>query len=204
MNIRLIIGMFIAIWFTLAVVLGFLGILEARPYRPPVAAPFGLSVPLLLFPVMYFASVKFRNFILDLDLALLTNLQTWRVSGCIFIVLYYYELLPGFFAWPATIGDLLVGLSAPYVVSAISQQRTHWRRHLVILTIIGILDFVGAYATAVLTGSSAIGILAGDTTSDILAQFPLSLFPTFLVPFWITLHIITIIQLRKMNKSITG
>jgi hypothetical protein len=60
-----------------------------------------------------------------------------------------------------------------------------------------LLDFVGAIGGGVLAGSSPIGILRGDITTDIMQKLPLSLIPTFAVPFWIILHIISLIKVRK-------
>jgi hypothetical protein len=108
-----------------------------------------------------------------------------------------FRLLPGTFAWPAGVGDLIVGAYAPFVVLVMSRRTSGWRKHIVLLNVLGLLDFVGAIGGGVLAGSSPIGILRGDITTDIMQRLPLSLIPTFAVPFWIILHIISLIKVRK-------
>jgi hypothetical protein len=114
-----------------------------------------------------------------------------------FLVLMMFRLLPGTFAWPAGVGDLIVGAYAPFVVLVMSRRTPGWRKHIVLLNVLGLLDFVGAIGGGVLAGSSPIGILRGDITTDIMQKLPLSLIPTFAVPFWIILHIISLIKVRK-------
>ena len=106
-----------------------------------------------------------------------------------FLVLMSFRLLPGTFAWPAGIGDIIVGAYAPFVVLAISRQTPGWRKHVVLLNVLGLLDFVGAIGGGVLS------------RADIMVELPLSMIPTFAVPFWIVLHIISLIKLRKPEAA---
>jgi hypothetical protein len=73
--------------------------------------------------------------------------------------------------------------------------------HVVLLNVFGLLDFVGAAGGGVLSGSSPIGMLRGDMTTDILLALPLSMIPTFAVPLWIVLHIISLIKLRNPQAA---
>src|SRR5215510_15489313 len=113
-----------------------------------------------------------------------------------FLVLMSFGFLPGTFASPAGLGDLLVGAYAPFVVLAISRRTPGWHRHVILLNVLGLLDFVGAIGSGVLSGRSPIGLFRGEVTTDIMQELPLSLIPTFAVPFWIVLHCISLLQLR--------
>jgi hypothetical protein len=146
-------------------------------------------------------SANVRTLSLSLDLRLLTAMQAWRVVGAMFLVLMSFGLLPGTFAWPAGIGDLIVGAYAPFVVLAISRRTPGWHTHVVLLNVLGLLDFVGAIGGGVLSGRSPIGILRGDVTTDMMQELPLSMIPTFAVPFWIVLHIISLIKLRNPQAA---
>ena len=66
--------------------------------------------PPTVFAVAYAASARVRSLALGLDLRLLTAMQAWRVIGGMFLVLMWLRVLPGTFAWPAGIGDLVVGM----------------------------------------------------------------------------------------------
>ena len=61
-----------------------------------------------------------------------------------------------------------------------------------------LLMYIGG---GVLSGSSSMGILRGDVTTDTMLELPLSMIPTFAVPFWIVLHIISLINLRNVQSS---
>jgi hypothetical protein len=83
---------------------------------PPLAVLVAVAAPPLLFAATYRASRRCRDFELAIDLRLLTAIQSWRVLGGMFLVLYAFDLLPGAFAWPAGAGDMAVGLAAPFVL----------------------------------------------------------------------------------------
>ena len=114
-----------------------------------------------------------------------------------FLVLYSYGMLPGTFAWPAGVGDIIVGAYTPFVVVAIVNRAPNWKPHAVSLNALGLLDFVGAIGGGVLSSGTRVGMFSGPVTSDIMLDLPLALIPTFLVPFWIVLHIISLAQLRQ-------
>ena len=54
-----------------------------------------------------------------------------------------------------------------------------------------------AVTLGVLASRTPIGILAGDVTTRLMGQFPLSLIPTFFVPFLLILHLISLSRVRK-------
>ena len=67
-----------------------------------------------------------------------------------FLVLHSFGMLPGTFAWPAGVGDIIVGAYAPFVVVAIVNRAPNWKRHAVSLNVLGLLDFVDAIGGGVL------------------------------------------------------
>jgi hypothetical protein len=94
-----------------------------------------------------------------------------------------------------------VGAYAPFVVLSISRRTSGWQKHVVLLNVLGLLDFIGAIGGGVLSGDSPIGILRGDVTANVMQQLPLSMIPTFAVPFWIILHIVSLIKVRKLAPA---
>lgn len=188
-------------WAALSLILNVLGVFAPHPDKPPLELLISVIGPPILFVIAYSFSVKVRTLSLSLDLRLLTAMQAWRVVGVMFLVLMSFGLLPGTFSWPAGIGDLIVGAYAPFVVLAISRRSPGWHNQVVLLNVLGLLDFVGAIGGGVLSGSSPMGILRGDVTSDIMLDLPLSMIPTFAVPFWIVLHIISLIKLRHPQAA---
>jgi len=197
----LAIWLVVVAWAALVLVLNLLGMFASRPDRPPIALLISVIGPPLVFVAAYWFSAKVRTVSLGLDLRLLTAIQAWRVIGATILVLMTFGLLPGTFAWPAGVGDLVVGAYAPFVVLAVSRQSPGWRKHVVLLNVLRLLDFVGAIGGGVLSGTSPVGILRGDVTSDVMQQLPLSMIPTFAVPFWIVLHVISLIQVRHPHPQ---
>ena len=186
----------VILWGALSAILAQRGVFVTTPDQAPIALLLSVVLPIALFAVAYVSVGRFRAYALGLDLRFLTAIQAWRVIGGMFLVLMCFGLLPPTFAWPAGAGDLIVGIYAPFVVMALVRQSPNWRGHVVLLSVLGLLDLAGAIASGVLSGSSPAGILRGDVTTDVMQQFPLSLIPTFGVPAWIIAHIISLLQVR--------
>jgi len=89
-------------------------------------------------------------------------------------------------------------LAAPFVVLAMLRGAPTWRRQVAWLNIAGLVDFVGAVGTGVLTSNTSLGLVAHEATRASMGALPLSLVPTFAVPLWIIFHVISLLQLRQM------
>lgn len=185
-----------AVWLLAIVVAGAAGVFEAGPGRPPLALLIVIVVPPALFLLAYRVSAEFRRFVLGLDLKLLTAVQSWRVLGGTFLFLYAFDLRPALFALPAGLGDLAVGVAAVFVLGAMLGGHPHWRRRVLLLNLGGLLDFVVAIATGVLTSNSSLGLFAPVTPMPSMGMLPLSLIPSFLVPLWIIIHFASLLQLQ--------
>lgn len=194
----------LAVWFLLVLAADRAGAFESGPMRPPLGVLLAVAAPPLIFAVAYRASRRFRDFVLALDLRLLTVVQSWRVVGIMFLAFYSYGLLPGLFAWPAGAGDLAVGLAAPFVLLGILRQRPTWRRQVAWLNIAGILDFVGAIGTGALSSNSSIALVAHSAAHVSLGSLPLSLVPTLAVPLWTLCHIVSLLQLARATHTVSA
>lgn len=192
----------LALWFALAAVAGYSGLLEADPGALPVPVMVAIVPPILAFLALYGASVRFRRFVLSLDLRLLTMVHAWRMVGFVFLVLYGYRMLPGLFAWPAGLGDMAVAATAPLVVIALVERPEFARgRAFVTWHLLGLLDFVVAVATGILT-SGGFPQMVGDTVSSApLVALPLSLIPSFVVPLFVILHLSALLQARQLVRA---
>ena len=194
---NLIVVAIVVAWAALVMILSARGVFEIDPSKPPFPLLISFITPPILFLVSYALSTKVRAISLSIDLLLLTAMQAWRVIGGVFLILMSLNLLPGTFAWPAGVGDLVVGGYAPFVVLSIARRTPSWRTHVVLLNVLGLLDLVTAIASGVLSGSSPIGVLHGPVATDIMQQLPLSIIPTFAVPAWVIMHVISLMKLRR-------
>jgi hypothetical protein len=124
--------------------------------------------------------------------------QTARWLGCVFLVLEVGGQLPAFFAYPAAFGDIAVGLTAPVaVIALISSKSTSIP---IAWSVLGLLDFVGAVGTAFLA-TQALAVVHTDPPTSPFTQWPLALFPAYLVPFSTILHITTIRVLANRRRA---
>ena len=184
----------LVVWFLFALVGSLLGVFDSEP-QPPLPLGLAAVVPVAVFVSCYLASARFREFVLSLDLRILTLAQTSRVVGIVFVILYLQGALPGVFALPAGWGDFAIGITAPLVA-------WYWKppfpsRVFVAWSVLGILDLVLAVILGALASATPVGVLAGDVSTRLMGQFPLSLIPTFFVPLLLILHLISLAQVRR-------
>jgi hypothetical protein len=184
----------IGIWFFLALSGSLAGYFDSEP-RPPLLLGLAAVVPVAVYGFFYLTSGRFRDFVLSLDLRILTQAQTWRIGGIVFLILYQRAALPGVFALPAGLGDIAIGLTAPLV--AWSCLRPLQRKAFVAWNVLGLFDLVLAVTLGVLASATPVGILAGDVNTGLMGRFPLSLIPTFFVPLLLICHLIALGRVRK-------
>jgi hypothetical protein len=178
-------------WFLLALAGSLLGVFDSEP-RPPIPLGLAAVVPVAVFVFGYLSSARFRQFVSSLDLRVLTLAQTWRVGGIVFVILYLQGALPGAFALPAGWGDFAIGITAP--VLAWYWKRPFPRKTFIVWNVLGSLDLVVAVTLGVLASPTPVGVLAGEVTTRLMGQFPLSLIPAFFVPLLLILHLISLIR----------
>jgi hypothetical protein len=170
--------------------------------RVPVPLGLAATMPVLIFGLWFVASASFREHLVSLNPVALTAVQTWRVGGVVFLILMTKGILPPFFALPAGLGDMFVGITAPFVALAIARNRLSPGR-LILWQSLGIADLVVAVTMGVLCSPSPIGILAHGITTRAMGQLPMSLIPTFAVPLLVILEIICIAQARGSRRTST-
>jgi hypothetical protein len=161
------------------------------PNRPPIA--FGLAVvtPIVFFLVWFAASPGFRQFVLSLSPRTLTLVQSMRIAGFVFLVLGTYRILPALFALSAGWGDIAIGATAP--LAAFWLANPAHRKGFLLWPVLGIADLVNALAQGTLAGV----IDPHGISTAAMTVLPMSYIPTFAVPVFLILHIISIAQARR-------
>jgi len=189
----------LALWAGLAYAIGSTGALyteSTTPFRPIALSAI---VPVAIFFTVYATSDRFRAFVLAQDIKTLTTLQIWRVVGFSFLLLYAHGVLPGLFAWPAGVGDILIGLTAPLIVARLAADSAFARsRRFITFHVLGLLDFVAAIAAGAIPA-----LIPDGLTSAPMELWPLNLFPSFIVPIFIILHASVFLKLRALSRATT-
>ncbi|HKN85778.1 MAG TPA: hypothetical protein VJV04_02850 [Nitrospiraceae bacterium] len=187
------------LWLALVVFLGAHGGFSRAPGAWPFPILIGVTVPLLVFLAIFRVSRTFQLFVLTVDLRLVTGIQAWRFVGLGFLALYTYGVLPGRFAWPAGLGDMAIGLTAPWLVLALIRLPAFAAGRLFVLwNLVGILDLI----VAVSMGAIVSGLTTsadGEITTAPMAQLPLVLIPALAVPFFVMLHLTALWQARRLT-----
>jgi hypothetical protein len=187
----------LAAWLAAVLVLGASGVFMAPPRTPPLALLIAFVAPIASAVIAYRASTRFREWVLGIEPRLLVALNAWRWAGFSFITLYVYGILPGFFAWPAGLGDMAIGATAPWILGrlaaspafASSRAFVRWNR-------LGLLDLFVAISLGAIGG-----FLLSDqpVTTAPMATLPLVLIPAFMVPIFILMHFAMLAQAKRAS-----
>jgi len=197
-SVNTIVGTVLLLWLALTFILGSNDAFVREPGALPLSILAGFLTPILVFLVAFWTVGPFRDFVMSVDLSVMAGIQAWRFGGLGFIALYAYGVLPGLFAWPAGLGDMAIGVTAPLVIFAVRRQpafaagRLFW-----IWNLLGILDLVVAVSLGALSSVLAIGISAEITTFP-MGRMPLVIVPMFLVPLFLMLHLASLLQARRL------
>src|SRR3984957_18362429 len=200
-NSRLAVPIVLTVWLLLVVSLGAAGAFVGRPGTPPWPIAIGVAAPLMLFFAGLRLSQAFREFVLSLDLRFVAALQAWRWGGLGFLSLYAHKVLPAVFALPAGLGDLAIGVTAPWIVLALVRQPGFAAGGAFIRwNVLGILDLVVAISIGTVSAIFATGA-PGEISTAPMATLPLLLIPAFLVPLFLMLHTAALMQSRQLIRS---
>jgi uncharacterized membrane protein YeaQ/YmgE (transglycosylase-associated protein family) len=191
MKYRNVIAVLLGVWFTIAVSAAAMGMFKnvSDSLALPVAA--AALAPMVVFLSWFTASAGLRQYLYGLNPRTLTIAQSWRVNGVVFLVLSAYGLLPALFALPAGLGDMAIGITAPWIASRFA-NREH-KSGFILWQILGIVDLV----TAVTLGTTARLIDQSGPGMGPMTVLPLSLVPTFIVPLLLMIHVVSIAQARR-------
>lgn len=200
---KLVVGIVLAVWFALVMALGAAGRFVTPSGTPPFPIAIGAGVPIVVFLAGLWISRPFREFVLAADIRVLLGIQAWRFAGLGFLALYTYDVLPGSFALPAGLGDMAIGVTAPWMLlSIIREPRFAASKTFVVWNGLGLLDLVSAITTGALGSVLATGI-AGEVTTGPMARLPLVLIPAYVVPILFMLHIAALMQARRLARDST-
>ncbi len=200
-GIRFVVAITMAAWLLLVVSFGAAGAFVGPPGRPPLPIAIGIAAPLGLFFAGLRLSQSFREFVLSLDLRLIAGMQAWRWAGLGFLSLYAYKVLPAVFALPAGLGDMAIGLTAPWIILALVRQPDFAaHRAFIRWNILGIVDLVIAVSIGAMSAFFTTGA-PGEISTAPMTTLPLLLIPAFLVPLFLMLHAAALLQSRQLIRN---
>ena len=152
-------------------------------------------VPVILFATLavgYLAllSRTVRAIIANIPQHWLIGIQTFRVLGGVFLIRYFQGELPGIFAIPAGVGDVITGVLAPFVAYWWFVGKPYARTAAIAWNLFGMADLIDAVAIGALTRGAGGGIV-----------FPIILIPLYGVPRAFLIHSYSLVGLLKRTSQ---
>jgi hypothetical protein len=200
------------LWIGGAAVLGWLGLMfalaksgffetTAQTSLPPRIGP-AIVIPTILGCALL-AVASVRRLIARVPLHWLVGVQLYRVVGGLFLIAWLQDDVPAEFALPAGIGDVTVGLLAPFVALMVVRGGVERAWPAVVgWCALGITDLVVAVTCGLLTAPSAFQQLALDEPNAAITSYPLVLIPAFGVPVSIVLHVYAVARLSMRAQEV--
>jgi hypothetical protein len=183
-------------WLALAIALSAMGAYHVTSGEIPTIQ-YGILLPILIGALMIWRSETVRRIIAAVPQQWLVGVQLYRALGVIFLILYATGKLPGQFAWPAGVGDIAIGLSAPFVGLAYARSPRKAAGLVAAWNVFGILDLIVAVGTGFMTAPSRFLFLDVQPTSELITVLPMVMIPVYLVPLSIVLHLASLAKLRR-------
>jgi hypothetical protein len=191
-------AVFLAVWLITSFALALQGSFAGNSQTVVPKLAYAIVVPILLGHWLF--KWKSMRIVVDaIPLHWIIGFQLYRAMGYTFLALFLQGRLPGAFALPAAVGDIAIGLSAPFVAQQLAQKKPSARTLALIWNWAGITDLVVAVTCGVLTAPGKLQLWAHDVPNILISAFPLVLIPAFAVPFSIILHLIGLRRLRAVK-----
>ena len=100
------------------------------------------------------------------------------------------------------LGDMLVGVLAPFAASAYARRGNYAAGRVRAWNMIGIADLIVAVTMGFLTSRSPFQMFAFDAPNQLITTFPLAIIPAFIVPLSILLHFASLYKLRHAETEL--
>jgi hypothetical protein len=124
--------------------------------------------------------------------------HTFRIAGGAFLIVAALGELPAVFAVPAGIGDIAVGVAAPFVAWRLTHRGD--RTGAVWFNWLGIVDLTVAVSIGFLAAPGPANLLSVTPSTAAIATLPLVLIPTTAVPLAVALHVVSLRRLRATSR----
>lgn len=158
------------------------------PMAIVMTIPIVVGLGLMLLPA-------WRKFLSNMPQGWLIGVQVYRVLGFSFGVGWVLRLFPAELGAVTGIMDILIGLSAVWVVSQLQARNS--RRTVMLWNVFGLLDFTWAVTLVLLAAPTPIQLLRLTPGVEAMGTQPFVLIAMWAVPFSILLHTASLLKLAN-------
>lgn len=165
--------------------------------------PLAIFVPVMIGAPLLLLSKRVGRVLDAMPASWLVALQLYRIFGSWALAAWLHGSLPGVFALPAGIGDVLTGLLAVPVAIAAASGAEQGRKAAIAWNVFGLADFAVAITLGMITSPGPFQLIVPDMPSIGAGAYPDVLTPAFVVPGSILLHALSLRQLlrRRAGRS---
>jgi flagellar biosynthesis protein FliQ len=193
----------LVLWLAIVWTVAANGVFDPGHSKIPLV-PFAVILPPVIGLAVLMRSDRIASALDATSPSWLVGIQVYRILGGNFLVLWAYGAIPGQFALPAGIGDVLVGVLALPAAIYLSSGRPHGRRIAVAWNILGAVDLVTAVTLGTLTTPGPLHRLALEHPNFLTTTYPTVMTPVFAVPLSLILHGLSLWQLSRRRSTEAG
>jgi hypothetical protein len=187
---RLGAGGVLAGWFALIVAAAALPTFDQRDGIGIPALGVAVAAPVILGLLLTRSWPRLRDAVRAVPTSVLIAVNSVRVLGVLFVLLYLLGRLPAPFAPMAGYGDIAVGATAPVIAWLAARQVPGWRGATWLWNGFGTLDLLTAIGLGVVSAAgSPLRLIVTMPDSGLMTDLPWILIPGFLVPLLMLVHI---------------
>jgi hypothetical protein len=179
-------------------------------FRPGLFGP--VPAPVLAFGALVFGSFvawlswpAFRRALLSVPLAALVGINSFRIGGVFFLLLFADGRLSSPFAPSAGWGDIITGRAAIPIAASAASARSVSRGLLAAWNAFGALDLVVAVSLAFLSApGTPYRVFIDPPGTVVMTTLPWILVATLLVPLYLLTHFTIAARLRFLRYSFSA
>jgi len=172
---------------------------------PVPLTPLAIFLPVIIGVPILLRSRRIGQVLDAMPASWLVALQVYRVLGSAFLIGWALGAVPGIFALPAGIGDVITGLLALPAAIAVAAGTIEGRKAAIAWNIFGLLDFTVAVGIGLATSPGPLQLIVPAVTNAQLGTYPTVMIPAFAVPTSILLHAVSLRQLyRRARRAATA
>ena len=185
------IGSLLVLWFVAVWVL-----LRLGAYRP-ILLPLFISIPVVTAALLAQTRAG-KRFIDAVPQQGLIGIQIFRVVGGSFLFLWLDGLMPGLFAIPVGVGDILVGISA-LLLAILIARGIYLPRTIVGWNLFGLADHIMALVLGATTAPGPLQQFSLEQSNVLVVSYPVGIIPTFIIPLSFILHGLSLWKLQRLR-----
>ncbi|HXP04836.1 MAG TPA: hypothetical protein VN808_11995 [Stellaceae bacterium] len=162
--------------------------------------PFAIFLPVIIGTPILLLSKRVGQVLDAMPASWLIALQVYRVLGSSFLIGWARGVVPGVFALPAGIGDVMTGLLAVPVAISLVAGTLEARKTAIAWNIFGLFDFAVAISIGLMIAPGPLQVIVPSIPNATGGLYPNVMIPAFAVPSSILLHALSLRQLRRRSR----